>query len=749
MTNNDNAGHDTAIQRPEDDLLNGSNIARSIHRMIRTTPPTWSSRIGLYGTWGSGKTSILNLLRLLEEKDGSLVLSLSAWSVSDESEVVALIYEMLEQRLRAEGIESPFKQKAKKVTNNAKRFGWFSKLTIKGIEEWSPAPAAITKIATSSVSELATFALRWAKIDRKDIEKLRQRLNGRRVVIFIDDLDRADPRVLPKTFLALKEVLDWPGFTFVLAFDKKVVSKALSEYSAAFSEDIQGFLEKVIDVPFEVPEPNQAQKRKLAGAAFNACCDLIPKSSLDALIPHLPDQPRKIKLLARMIGALKPALERHDPSEVDWYALSLYLMLLESNRRLANWVVNTTQTRDRGWTLWLSDSLEKEKNENIAKDAIRAILNNPAPPPDLERLTEIALDLLKTWEMCAEETIRYWTNLSSQEPGITTKEFRVLLNDFLNNKSIESIKDRLERSQIIAGIDEEEALIELLFIAHNHYQNILSKMAESRTQLDWNAFHQDANNALNFIEFLWRDFRRSTSSNVFSRGLITASLVGLCEEWVSWTRNDGENKLRTRELQLVTEAIAACDDPEKIYSDTDPLWNTNHGYDAESSKKKEEWKKNIRACLTPEIIKRLLDKFSESDGLLAIATGEDHLRTWLIESKTSPLYTESNYSAALVDLLRNHTEQDLTTRVVIGQNALLYLKQLLFQNRNASWGGIDSVKEINKNNPAIIPAAWEAAIENPVPFRMRSSLRELRENLIECGVDANLLLNPEWLLLKN
>ena len=47
------------------------------------------------------------------------------------------------------------------------------------------------------------------------------------MIAFIDDLDRATPELLPKLLLALREILDLPGFTFVLAFDNEIVADGL------------------------------------------------------------------------------------------------------------------------------------------------------------------------------------------------------------------------------------------------------------------------------------------------------------------------------------------------------------------------------------------------------------------------------------------------------------------------------------------------------------------------------------------
>jgi hypothetical protein len=58
---------------------------------------------------------------------------------------------------------------------------------------------------------------------------------------------------------------------------------------------------------------------------------------------------------------------------------------------------------------------------------------------------------------------------------------------------------------------------------------------------------------------------------------------------------------------------------------------------------------------------------------------------------------------------------------------------------------LDAAKAINAMQPTVIPSAWAAVIGAPVPFRKRSSLRKLREDLLGIGAVADQLPEPVWL----
>jgi hypothetical protein len=738
-------GHDAPITSAKDDLLNGLGVARAIHRVLTTTPPDWSTRVGLYGPWGSGKTSILNLLRTLEEADGALVISFSAWSATDESGVIAQFYETLASRLREASIRLPIKQRVKATFKAARRFEFLTRLSRAGAEELAPTPPLVTKAATEALSNLASAASTWAVIGRKDLEAIATLLKGRRVVVFIDDLDRADPRAVPKTLLAMRELLDWPGFAFVLAFDKGAIASALSEYSTAFGNDAQGFLEKVIDVPFEVPDAREDQRKRLAETAFKACCDLMPANAIAAVLPVLPSQPRRVKLIARMMGALRPSLVRHGTEEVDWAGLGLYLIVKEASQAAADWIVKAKTVEGVDWVLWAGDKDEKDKKEEEAKGVLLGLLSAPKPPPDAERVVDAALRLLRHWDMASANAVLYWVGLAYREPSITSSEFNSLRKEFADQKHPSLVDAAIRRAATNAGCSQQEAAAACLAAAVESYRAAVDAMAEAGTQIEWAHRYSEAQKSLLLLEHLWSQKENATLATASVQGPITATLLGVVGLWLTWTKNEGELALRQRERCLVLAAVDKCADPELLYEQTDPFWNSHLSANPADAAMVKAWRVTLRDALAPRVVARFCEKFARVDGLVAVSGGGDKLGAWLVENKESPLYTQPELTQELVKALRAGHGANEPIRVALSKNARLYLEQILFQTRDASWGGVEDAKAINAAHPDIIPAAWAVMTEISVPYRMRASLRKLRADLIGIGVAPALLPEPPWL----
>jgi len=86
------------------------------------------------------------------------------------------------------------------------------------------------------------------------------RAKGKQIVVIIDDIDRLTSEEIRDLFRTVKAVGDFPYITYLMAFDKGVVTMAL--------EGMQGipgdqYLEKIVQAPFELPLPDKESLRRL------------------------------------------------------------------------------------------------------------------------------------------------------------------------------------------------------------------------------------------------------------------------------------------------------------------------------------------------------------------------------------------------------------------------------------------------------------------------------------------------------
>ncbi|UTM45920.1 KAP family P-loop NTPase fold protein [Glutamicibacter mysorens] len=213
--------------------------------------------IGLYGPWGTGKSSILQALelKLLTSDTPPLVVKFDAWRHERVDNVMLpFLWKIQEAVKEAASAEPTSTLKRFSKENSKKAASAISKL-MRGMEF-----AAVGGLFSVKMSE--TLGLPQQVEDNNgnrtdtymeglnQLQILGESIEGR-IVVLIDDLDRCSPDRVVELIEAVRLLMDVEGFVFVLAIDYEVLLDAIRhKYQHADSEK---FIEKIVQVPFWIP----------------------------------------------------------------------------------------------------------------------------------------------------------------------------------------------------------------------------------------------------------------------------------------------------------------------------------------------------------------------------------------------------------------------------------------------------------------------------------------------------------------
>ena len=218
--------------------------------------------IALQGEWGSGKTSLMNLLRYnLCEIDNApyYPVWINTWQYSLMKTSQQAIISILEGIINQIGA---LNQNAQKWEESKRKIGGlFKKMALVGTK----AAAGVVGIDSDVVGELFEGDAEASS----DIMQLKQEISklindiierdGRKLgfTFYIDDLDRIDPPVAVEILELLKNIFDLEKCVFVLAIDYDVVIKGLKpkfgELTDANEREFRSFFDKIIQLPFSMP----------------------------------------------------------------------------------------------------------------------------------------------------------------------------------------------------------------------------------------------------------------------------------------------------------------------------------------------------------------------------------------------------------------------------------------------------------------------------------------------------------------
>lgn len=228
----------------EEDLLEISKYVKGLGKFIRECQTPMS--IAIQGDWGTGKTSTLNLLKknLEADKDtnGIKCVFFNTWQYSqfnmEDSLYVSFVHNLVKQCGGNDEILRTVAAFGKLAFFKAVdwRFGTNASEILDGFEK-------AKKDQMESVSKL-----------QEDFAKLVKR-TGKRLVIFIDDLDRLNPEVAVELLEIIKLFVNVENSIFVLAIDYEVVVKGVrKKYGENLSEEkCRNFFDKIIQLPFKMP----------------------------------------------------------------------------------------------------------------------------------------------------------------------------------------------------------------------------------------------------------------------------------------------------------------------------------------------------------------------------------------------------------------------------------------------------------------------------------------------------------------
>lgn len=267
---------------------------------IATNRQLSPSTIGLYGDWGSGKSTLMRLAKKrIEEcdqkgkrKDGtskqkSLCIEFNGWLFEGyEDTKTSLCGTILDALADEKRFGPKVAEKAKELIKKID----FKKIISKGVKLGMDFLIAggigtLTDLTLSSI--FASIKNSSGGIDTKQIEEILEKFKKEEntrtdvknfrnefktllemskvenVVVFIDELDRCQPDTILEVFEAMRLFLFVEGTSFIIGADERLIQYAIkSKYKEVPGNNLdigKEYLEKVIQYPITIPQLNRTE----------------------------------------------------------------------------------------------------------------------------------------------------------------------------------------------------------------------------------------------------------------------------------------------------------------------------------------------------------------------------------------------------------------------------------------------------------------------------------------------------------
>lgn len=287
-----------------EDRLGRERLAEQMARILQTVADHSDSSVAaLVGSWGSGKTTLVDEIRKSLQKSGWYVASHNPWAYSDYGGAVAGFFSAIRDAVPDDVLGKAWRESLG---------GWVSRA--------APLGAAGGMVG---VDASGTVGLVGALIagDRSP-EKLRaEAVDGlarleHPILVVLDDLDRLDPDELLLTFKLVRMLGRLPNVYYLIAYDEDTVLDILrrTDLVGDAPSRAQQYLEKMVQVRLDVPPLLVDQQIDLINAGIDDLCQThqielnsdatagLQQAWSDSLVHYL-DQPRAVKRLLTQVDA--------------------------------------------------------------------------------------------------------------------------------------------------------------------------------------------------------------------------------------------------------------------------------------------------------------------------------------------------------------------------------------------------------------------------------------------------------------
>lgn len=284
------------------DLLNFDQFAVALREVMLNPQTKTPFIIGIFGRWGTGKSTLMRMLERDLEERGVTTVWFSAWLYNQEEEIWSAFLQSLSTRLAR---RLPLRDKLRFAAAVYRSgFDWSQLLyelpRLVGRIALIAIPVVVgTWLAGETASKVGalflqaggaagTVALGGLYFLKPAVEAVRERMTlnfsvyrsmdferhigfldrfrdqfarivralpgpAGRVVVFVDDLDRCGPEKALQLLDAIKVFLDVSGCVFVLGVDVAVIQKALVQKYPDDPVAQNEYLAKIVQLPFHLP----------------------------------------------------------------------------------------------------------------------------------------------------------------------------------------------------------------------------------------------------------------------------------------------------------------------------------------------------------------------------------------------------------------------------------------------------------------------------------------------------------------
>lgn len=732
-------GVDDPLSNFADDCLDRRKFAGRIFTLIDTTPLDTHLRIGILGDWGSGKTTAMNFIKRYCSEKGHPVAVFHPWQFHSREEAWKGFVASLDKGLAS----------WKKLP-----LGNFKRKRI--IKDFSGKAQQLAEIAGTKIGK-AIGELILAPLENlleetklnvtKDLKKI---LGEKRLYLFIDDLDRADPEIVYDMLMLLNEIFDISQCVYIIGLDIKTVSEVLRNKLGYINP--KDFIDKIINWPFELPIPSSFDWEVLLDKELNSVASYIKRDAVAGIINSLPRNPRRFKHYLRYLNSLhKGFLSRFGEDELDWKMLYLaQLLRLEFPDVFKDFMQDGEIVDDIATgRLW-------DKQKDVTRQAFGAGKKEDTPEwkskieakliryPDInkDRFFNIYTSLRECGGFTAPERVKNHLLVIEVPELMTWSEYHNFKNRLLaidDNGVKNELKKFIAESNKSKDIERVREFIKMLL---RDREQVWSNLIDLHSQDEMKMQICEVNKIMRVCDLLiGMDEIYAGKAPIFDKATFE-EWFGFLSKWFHFKEpKDLYEPLRNSEKALLLKMIINNLFRVSEMSEWLRVKLRDRSF-MDSEKAFADIAEEISDILEKQLTDDLLKRFDRVDGIKELWPGEMFgTEKTILFKGDSPFHSVDVYTKlqAIADKAKNNIE--------IQKNFVELLRMLFYYATEGCLGWVsheEVVKLVQKQE--FFKIIWKATTCRPLNRRLIGALEDYLNRLNSAIADKNCFERPQWWL---
>lgn len=399
---------DKPIRSGKEDKLGREYFAEKLANAFLNMKNADTFTVGLYGKWGSGKTSIVNMmLEKIEdeqveraEEKKFVIVHFEPWNITNTEQLLTQFFIRLSSEFKSRGGKN-FAEIAGLIDqySDALEFANFIPVIGGTVAFFGK---TITKII-GKIGKKFSEEKDIAKYKNQVIENLQGQKN--KILVVIDDIDRLSNEQIRQVFQLVSSVAKFPNTFYLLVFDKEIVVEALKDVQKGNGED---YLEKVIQMPIQIPDTRGTKLKDVLLNNLDKVFSGYPELSLQkehaqkifdpcimSMIENLREANRLCNSLQFKLPAISSEIEFTDMIAISALEIkypSIYEWIKKNKPNLTGGIdflsPDDREFIDSGYASLFAPDKTQQERYNVYFQQIQTLLENDQDLKDSKKDTE-------------------------------------------------------------------------------------------------------------------------------------------------------------------------------------------------------------------------------------------------------------------------------------------------------------------------------------------------------------------------